>query len=455
MKTLTSAAVEKLRPGAVRREVRDGGAAGLYLVIQTSGAKSWALRFRKPNGASAKLTLGPLDLSRKEAVGDPVIGDPLTLAAARRLAAEVGRARARGRDVASDFRADKLRRRTVAADTFAAAARNFIEEHAKPKTRRWRETARLIGLAYPIDGGEPSEIKDSLIARWRDKPISEIDGHDIYSVTDEARRLGVPGLGRRNGGLSDARGRKLGRTLSKLFGWLVTHRKIVVNPTLGAYCPPPPEARDRVLSGSEIRWLWSASDKISPPFNTVFLVLLLTGARLAEVTGMVRAELAEEGAIWNLPPARTKNRRPHIVPLPPAARELIARVPVIAGKPGYVFTTTGRSPVSGFSKIKKRLDAAMIAVARAEDEDATIPPWRIHDLRRTAATGMAEIGIAPHIVEAALNHISGAKAGVAGTYNRAQYAAEKKAALERWADHVAGLVAGRDAKVIRFPGGAS
>jgi len=107
-----------------------------------------------------------------------------------------------------------------------------------------------------------------------------------------------------------------------------------------------------------------------------------------------------------------------------------------------VFTTTGRSPVSGWSKIKDRLDEAM----------GKPPHWILHDLRRTAATGMAELGIAPHIVEAVLNHISGAKAGVAGTYNRAAYAAEKKAALERWAAHITGLIEGRPANVTALRG---
>jgi integrase len=101
-----------------------------------------------------------------------------------------------------------------------------------------------------------------------------------------------------------------------------------------------------------------------------------------------------------------------------------------------VFTTNGKTVVSGWSKTKRRLDEAM-----------SIPHWRLHDLRRTAATGMAEIGIAPHIAEACLNHISGAKAGVAGVYNRASYATEKKAALERWAANVSGLVKGRPANV--------
>jgi integrase len=104
-----------------------------------------------------------------------------------------------------------------------------------------------------------------------------------------------------------------------------------------------------------------------------------------------------------------------------------------------VFTTDGAHPVSIGSKIKRRLDAAM-----------SIPSWRLHDLRRTAATGMAEIGIAPHIIEACLNHVSGHKAGVAGIYNRAAYAPEKKAALERWAAHVDGLISGKPANVVQM-----
>jgi integrase len=125
--------------------------------------------------------------------------------------------------------------------------------------------------------------------------------------------------------------------------------------------------------------------------------------------------------------------------LAPLAQQILAGV---AGKGELVFTTTGKTPVSGWSKLKKRLDAAM----------GTVPPWRLHDVRRSCATGMAELGIPPHIVEAALNHVSGAKAGVAGTYNRAAYAPEKKAALERWAAHVSGLVAGKPASVVPIRG---
>ena len=437
-KTITAAAVKNYRPGEGRREIPDGGCSGLYLVIQASGHRSWAMRFRRPNGKPAKLTLGPVDLSGKEAESEPVLDSPLTLASARRLAAEIHRQRAMGRDVVADYDASRRRQKSQhesrAKSTYASAAKDFIEQYASKKTRRWRETARLLGLAYPPTGGEPTRIKGGLCERWNDKPIAEIDGHDIHSLIDETRRSGAPGLERRSDGPTEARARVMLSCLSKMFSWLVQHRRVSQNPCKDVHRPEASAARDRVLTDAEIVKFWRATDAERKELSALLKLLLLTGCRLNEVAGMTRAELSDDGATWNIPGSRTKNKRPHVVPLAPLARKMVG-----TGSEGFVFTTTGRSPVSGWSKIKRRLDAAM-----------KIPPWRLHDLRRTAATGMAEIGIAPHIVEAALNHISGAKAGVAGTYNRAAYAEEKRAALERWASHVQGLVSARPANVVKM-----
>ena len=184
------------------------------------------------------------------------------------------------------------------------------------------------------------------------------------------------------------------------------------------------------MTNAEIRFFWLACDSIGAPFGMLFKFLLLTGARLNEASRITYAELQDHGTAWLLPATRAKNKRPLVVPLSALARAQLGT----ATDTGYIFTTTGRTPISGFSKTKARLDAAMATMA-----NAAIAPWVLHDLRRTAATGMAEIGVAPHIVEACLNHVSGAKAGVAGTYNRAIYAEEKRVALERWAAHVQGI----------------
>jgi integrase len=437
-KALTAAAVARFRAGRARREISDG-TSGLRLVIQPSGVKSWAVRFRRPSGKSAKLTLGSCDDNGKESDGEPVIGGHLSLAAARRLAADTRRQLALGRDPAATYLAEKQRARATAietsANTFSAAARDFIEQHSRRKIRRWKEQARLLGL-QPAD---LTLIPKGLGERWRDRPVAEIDGHDIHAIVDETRRLGAPGLERRSEGETESRARAMYAVLSILFRWLVQRRRIDRNPCAGVHRPDAASTRDRVLSDAEIVKFWAATDTVGAPFGPLLKLLLLTGCRLNEIAGMRRVELNEDGAIWDIPAVRTKNRRPHRVPLAPLAQQILAGV---TGKGELVFTTTGRTPVSGWSKLKRRLDAAM----------GTVPPFRIHDLRRTAATGMAELGIPPHIVEAALNHVSGAKAGVAGVYNRAAYAAEKKAALKRWAAHVAGLVTGKPSSVVSIRG---
>jgi integrase len=456
-KQLTAAAVEKLRPDAHRIEHRDGGCPGLYLIIQTSGHKSWALRFRKPNGKPAKLTLGPVDLSGNEPANDPVIGQPLTLASARRIATDLNRQRAMGQDVVAARAREKLERKTRGAKTFGQAALDFVEQHSMRNTRRWEERARLLGVR-PAEGGQGLElIPKSLAQRWSDRPISEIDGDDIHAIIDEVREKGTPGLSIRVKGPTESRALVMYATLSKMFAWLVQRRRVKQNPVMGVHRPATHEARDRVLLNSEIVLFWSAVEKERKEFSALFKTLLLTGQRLNEVAGMRRTELSDDGVTWTIPGARTKNRRVHVVPLPLLAQKLIKST---GPRGDIIFTTNGRSPISGWSKLKRRIDKAMVAAAEAEAGKkekraikVELSHWRLHDLRRTCATGMAEIGVAPHVIEAVLNHVSGHKAGVAGIYNRAAYAVEKKAALERWATHVEALISGAKSTVVPFARG--
>jgi|tagenome__1003787_1003787.scaffolds.fasta_scaffold20984319_1 integrase len=438
-KLLTAASVARYQPASRRREIADLGAQGLRLVIQPSGARSWAMRFRRPNGRSAKLTLGPVDISGAEVATEPRIGAPLTLAGARRVSAEVQRLRAVGRDVVADFSEEKRDRTHRAAQraaaAFGGAACEFVQEHARPRTRRWKETARLLGVEpttlEPIPGG--------LAERWRDKPVEEIDSRQIQFVIDEVRKSGVPGLAGRTR-QTDARARAMFSCLSVMFSWLAARHRVASNPCQAVVRPSPPASRDRVLTDSELRWFWAACDTLGQPFGPLFKLLLLTGARLDEVTKLSRSELSEDRRVWALSGSRTKNRRPHTVPLAPLALVILDDIKSIQSQAGFMFTTNGLTPVSGYSKAKKRLDRLMSDAARESRPDGEIPSWRLHDLRRTAATGMAEIGIAPHIVEAVLNHVSGSRAGVAGTYNRAQYASGKRTALNEWAEHVSRVV---------------
>jgi integrase len=428
-KQLTAAAVERLKPARERREIRDGGAPGLHLVIQTSGVKSWALRFRRPGTKrSAKLTLGRVDVTNRAPLPEPVVGQLLTLAEARRLAGELNHSLALGRDPAAAKRREKLEREARSRSTFATAAADFVEQHARRRTRGWKETARLLGLR-PADEGEGFElISKGLVDSWRDKPIADIDGDEIHLLIDEVRGRGVPGLERRNQEPSEPRARALFRAMSKMFSWLVAKRRLANTPCAGVERPDTPRSRDRVLNEAEVANFWKAASAERREFAALLKTLLLTAQRLGEVSGMTCAELSDGIETWTIPGARTKNHLTQTVPLSKMARELIEGV--IRKKGNLVFTTTGETPISGWSKIKTRLDAAM-----------EVPDWRLHDLRRTAATMMADpLGVPPHIIEAVLNHISGHKAGVAGVYNRARYATEMRQALDAWARYVALIV---------------
>jgi integrase len=205
--------------------------------------------------------------------------------------------------------------------------------------------------------------------------------------------------------------------------------------------PAPPKARERVLSNDDDAPLRPDAPR---PFAAVFRLLLLTGQRLDEVGSMHRRELHDDGT-WHLLSERTKNSRAHVVPLVAAMLQIIDRM---EGRE-FVFSTNGRTPPSGWSRAKRRLDDEMLKVARRErGTEVMIPSWRLHDLRRTAVTGMAEIGVPPHVIEHVVNHISGHRAGVAGVYNKSEMLPERRNALERWAQHVQGLVTGHSAKVV-------
>jgi integrase len=152
-----------------------------------------------------------------------------------------------------------------------------------------------------------------------------------------------------------------------------------------------------------------------------------------------RDELSADGALWILAGARTKNHQAHRLPLSRLAQEIIAQTPTI-GDAGYLFTTTGVTPVSGFSKMKARLDAAMLRIARAEQPDVVIPPWRLHDLRSTAATALARLRTPIHVTERTLNHVSGSLGGLVGVYQKYDFQDKMKAALEAYARWLAALI---------------
>lgn len=397
-KDLTPLAIDKLKPGPARREVPDGKVRGLHFVLQPSGRRGWAYRYRNAAGKPAKLTIGKYpDLSLEKA----------------RRAAELAAAKmAEGNDPAVEKAVSKAAsRKPKDHELVEIVVERFLDRHARPKTREatFRETKRIL--------------EKEVVGRWRGKPLSIITRGDIHALLDEIVDRGSP----------IAANRSLG-AIRPLFRWAVERDIIKTSPCEGVRPPSAPKERDRVLSDAEVRLVWQAAQRLGYPFGPIVQLLVLLGQRRDEVGGMTWAELDLEAGLWTLPPGRVKNAKEHVVPLPGLAREIIASLPRIDGEAGFVFTHNGKTAVVGFSKAKERLDGMI-----AEAVLAT-PSWVLHDLRRTAATGMAGLGVAPQVVEAVLNHRSGTIKGVAKVYNRYDHAAEKIAALEAWAEYVARLV---------------
>jgi integrase len=198
--------------------------------------------------------------------------------------------------------------------------------------------------------------------------------------------------------------------------------------------------------GDELRWFWEATGELEVPYRNFVRTLVLTGQRRDEVSGMRAEELNDDCSEWVILAQRVKNGREHRVPLPKLASDIV-RASIGDRPTGFVFTADSR-PITGYSALKRKLDAKMMTIALAENASAKIDRWTLHDPRRTAATAMMELGVASDVVEAILNHVSGSRAGVAGVYDRSQLPGPKRDALEKWACHVELVVSGKTAKVV-------
>jgi len=280
------------------------------------------------------------------------------------------------------------------------------------------------------------EAESYLNKHWRqlhNMPLSKITRRDVAARLNE--------MVTQNG----ATAAKLASdTLAALFSWAVKEGLCEVNPVLATHRLSAPKPRDRVLFDDEIVDTWKACR--DNDHGRIVKLLLLTGQRRDEVGKIEDTEINVAERCWNIPGARTKNHRPHSVPLSDMALAILEGAPRRAGR-SLIFGE-GRGSFQGWSLAKKALDARILTARKMRDPNAKASAWVLHDIRRSVATKMADIGIAPHVVEEILNHVSGHKSGVAGVYNRSAYAAEKRQALEVWAEHLAALVDGMPAKVV-------
>lgn len=410
-KAITPKSIEAIKPEANRREIPDPSLAGLYLIVQPSGTKSWALRYRYA-GKPKKLTLGRW----------PVLG----LADARAAASEAIEKVELGIDPGVAKRKAKAERIEVQLSE-RDKLKTLVGEYAK------RHLARL-------KSGDDvrAQFDRHILPPWGDHDIHEITRRDAIDLLD-----GIADSGR------IATANRVRVYLSHFFGWCVSRDILAISPVHGVKPVGKEVSRERVLTDGEIKLFWRACDDLGFPWGPLGKTLLLTGQRLRETAGMRDAEISSD--VWQMAPERTKNGRAHTVHLSEAVSEVLAGVERVKGKPGYLFTTTGETPLSGFYKGRNHIAERMAELASDDaDEAVEIPHWTFHDLRRTAATGMARLGIPVRVTEAVLNHVSGTAAGIVSVYQRHDYADEKRAALDAWARLVADLVEGRAENVVQI-----
>lgn len=409
-KALTTKAAEAVRPTKKRQEIPDGIVQGLYFVVQPSGAKSWALRYRFA-GKPVKLTLGRFS---------PTGEGGLSVAQARAAAGEALEQVERGENPSVEKKATKAAKINAQLEG-RDRIRNLLDEFEK------RHLSKLKS------GDQARDFLDRFILEpWGERDVQSIKKRDVIDLLDEIADSGRVTTANRV--LAHVR---------KFFNWCVSRDILDFSPVMGVSPPAPERQRDRVLSDNEIRWFWQACDAAGQPFGPLGKLLLLTGQRRGEAGEMTDAEIS--GDMWHLRADRTKNGRAHDVPLSKAAQAVLGDIKRIKSKAGYLFTTTGETPVSGFSKAHKIISAKMAELVSEEaGEGVEIPRWTWHDLRRTCATGLARMGVQVRVTEAVLNHVSGTGGGIVAVYQRHDYADEKREALKTWGQAVQDILAGLD-----------
>jgi integrase len=376
-------------------------------VVWDTQVENFGLRLRRHSGGVRRVFICQYRVfsrSRRHTIG---AASKLTLVQARDAAKKV-LARVQ---LGGDPQGDKAARRVEAGKTLG----NAIELYLAAKARHVRP-ATLRSLRLYLTG--------SYFKPLHRAPLTEIKRADI------AARLTIIDRDRGQAPALAAR-----RAINAMFSWAMEEGLVDANPVIGTRQPPAAPSRDRVLTDAELIAIWNAAG--DDDYGRVIRLLILTGARRQEVGGIRWDEFDLGAGVWTLPAMRSKNHRSHMLPLPPAALEILAAVPRNGRE--FVFGERSGAGFATWSRHKEGLDRLL---------GDTVAPWTVHDLRRTFATRLADISVEPHIIEALLGHFSGHRAGVAGVYNRSSYEGAMKAALARWAEHVAALVGGRKSSNI-------
>lgn len=383
----------------VRTDFQDQLVRGLWFRVSPEGTKVWNCVYtRQDDGKKQRVKLGNFPT--------------MTLEKARTGALKMVTSVAEGEDPSNKRRAQKQ------ALTVKQLGEVFIEKHSKREKKTWAEDERLLKVeVYPNIG----DMKAEAIKR-----------RHILDVIEAKAEAGFI-----------AQSTQILAVVRKMFNWAVDGDYLQTSPAAGIKPRGKAVKRDRVLSDEEVRQILNAlpGAALSAPTKEIFQLLFLTGQRSGEVCGIRRSEVDLDRAIWTIPSKRTKNGQAHVVPLSDAAHSILSAAMERAGE---------EPDAALFSKVGEPIESNAIAHAARLKLQIVAEGWTPHDIRRTFATGVAGLGIAPHVVESVLNHISGFRAGVAGVYNRNQYEPEKRRALDIWAAHLAAIERG-EKTVLAFP----
>ena len=364
-------------------DIWDDRIPGFGVRVTSQGTKTFVVMFRH-DGRKKRMTLGRY----------PVV----SLSDARKLAHDALNKVVHGTNPDEERR---VRKRDAFATVVDEFVKNYCARHNRASTTH--ETERIL--------------RSRFIAVWGQRDVREITKADVLRELDRAVNAGAPSAA--NHALA---------VIRKFFNWCIERGIVDDNPCARISRPAPETARERTLTGDELAAVWRAADTAGQPFNFIVKLLMLTAQRRGEVAGMRWKEIDFAVETWTIPAERNKSNRTLVLPLSPMVIELIRSIPKTSDDRVFPARGNDSASPSGFSKGKRRLDAA-----------SKVTDWTLHDLRRTAATEMARLGVAPHVVERILNHTTGVLGGVAGIYNRFEYLPEMRAGLEMWNEHVKSL----------------
>jgi integrase len=374
-------------PATGRTEIFDATLSGFCLRVTSSGKKSFAVMYRH-NGKLRRLTVGRFPA--------------MSLAKAREEAKAALQAVEEGRDPAGE-RQEAKAAPEPRRDTVEAVATDYVERHCKRNLRSWTETDRLL--------------RKYLIPELGSRDVRELTRRDVRDLVDGVVDNGKP-----------VQANRVLAAVHAMLTWAVDREILDVNPAAGVKKPTREKPRERVLSDGELVKVWKAAEGLGYPAGPYIKTLILTGARRDEAREMRWREVDLDKALWTIPGERAKNGEPHVVPLSEAMLDLLRDLPRFTGG-DYVFTAgDGAKPYANVIKPKKRIE-----------RDSEVEGWTLHDLRRTAASGMGDLGIAGETIARVLNHAEGQIAGITARYNRADQTEAKRRALEAWAQHVCEL----------------